>query len=138
MKKDPIAILRKSGLKKTPTRLAILSVFSEGCKPVNAEYIFKKLKTRKTSIVTIYRTLMSFEVACILSRVELHKESAHYELAGHHHHHIICTDCGTVESFDKCDVGHISEKALSKSLKFRVITQHSLEFFGVCNSCVKG
>ncbi len=138
MKKDLSILLKETGLKATRTRLAILNVFSEGCKPINAEYIFKKLKAEKTNIVTIYRTLMSFEAAGILSRVDLHKESAHYELAGHHHHHIICTDCGVVESFDQCDIGDLSQKTLHKSSKFSAIQQHSLEFFGVCKMCARG
>ena len=54
-----------------------------------------------------------------------------------HKGEIICTDCGTVESFDNCDIKNLSKNVLGKSSKFKAINQHSLEFFGVCESCAK-
>ena len=131
-------ILKGSGFKVTPTRLVVLGLFSDNCKPINAEYIFEKLKRKDINLVTIYRTLASFEKAGILHRVDLHKDSVYYELAEHHHHHIICTDCGMVESFEECGVKKLSNNVLKKSSKFKSISQHSLEFFGLCKSCAKG
>lgn len=137
MKIDFKELLKNSAFKVTPPRLAILNVFSNDCKPINAEYIFEKLKTKDINLVTIYRTLTSLEKAGILKRIDLHKESAFYELGDHHHHHIICTSCGIVESFDECDIKLLSAKVLKKSSKFKEINQHSLEFFGVCKACNK-
>ena len=137
MKEDLSNILIKHGFKITLPRLAILSVFSHECKPVNAEIIHKKLKKEKINIVTIYRTLASFELLGILKRVELQKDSTYYELAGHHHHHIICTNCGFIESFDECDILSLSKKTLAQSSQFKTINNHSLELFGVCNTCIK-
>lgn len=137
MTKDFSHILKETGFKITPPRLAILNVFSDDCKPVNAENIHEKLKNKKINIVTIYRTLASFELAGILKRVDLQKDSAYYELAGHHHHHIVCTDCGLVESFDECDILPLSKKVLAHSSKFKAVTKHSLELFGLCKTCNK-
>ena len=97
MSKDFSTTLNEKGLKNTPIREAILNVFSTDCKPINAEYIFDKLKYKKINLVTIYRTLASLEEASILRRVDMHKGSAFYELGFDHHHHLVCTDCGTVE-----------------------------------------
>lgn len=137
MSKDSNIILKEAGLKVTPTRVAILGVFSDECKPINADYIFGRLKSKGINIVTVYRTLTSFEKLNILRIVDLHKESTHYELAEHHHHHIVCTNCGIVEGFKDCDIKSLSKNVLNKSSKFKIINQHSLEFFGVCKSCVK-
>ena len=137
MLKDFTYILRERGFRVTPTRLAILNIFSSDCKPITAEYIYEKLKNKNINLVTIYRTLTSFEKVGILKRIDLHKESIYYELGDRHHHHIVCTDCGDVESFDKCGVKGLSKNILNKSSKFRTINQHSLEFFGVCKSCSK-
>ena len=141
--------LKSLGLKSTPARGAVLELFSKKCNPLCAEDIYKKFSSKsdikiksstkaKIDLVTIYRTLSSFEAAGILKRVDLHKESTYYELADHHHHHIVCTDCGTVESFDNCAIGNLSKDILKKSSKFNKISQHSLEFFGVCKTCAKG
>lgn len=135
MKEDLSNVLKTSGFKTTPIRLAILEVFSHDCKPINAEYIHQKLKKQKVNIVTIYRTLTSFENAGILKRVYLQKDSVYYEMSGHHHHHIVCTDCGLVEGFDDCDLDNLSKKVLKSSDKFNTITKHSLELFGQCKKC---
>ncbi len=128
--------LKRAGLKNTPARKLILDVFSSDCKPINAEFIYGKLKSKNINQVTIYRTLASLTQVGILKKVDLRKGSAYYELAGHHHH-IVCTDCGTVEGFDDCDIKSLSKNVLGKSSKFKAISQHSLEFFGVCKSCTK-
>ena len=135
MQKEQDIILKENGFKVTQTRILILKAFSVGCNPVNAEDIFKSLKKSKINLVTIYRTLTSFEEKGILKRIDLHKDSAYYELNDHHHHHIICTGCGLIESLGDCNEEGLSKSALKKSTKFKIISQHSLEFFGVCRKC---
>ena len=134
MSKDFSANLKEKGLKNTPIREVILNVFSVDCKPINAEYIFDKLKSKKINLVTIYRTLASLEGAGILRRVDMHKGSAFYELGLDHHHHLVCTDCGTVEEFKACDVENTAKNILKHST-FKSVGTHSLELFGVCKKC---
>ena len=130
-------ILKINGFKSTPSRISILELFSSDCKPVNAEDIFRKVN-KITDQVTVYRTLNSFEEKGILRRVDLRKGSAYYELnTKHHHHHIVCKKCGLIEIFDGCEIDKISKKILSKSLKFKNITEHSFELFGLCKTCTK-
>lgn len=129
--------LKKAGLKTTPARKFILDFFSTDCKPINAEFIYSKLKAKQINQVTIYRTLTSLEQAGIIKKVDLRKGSAHYELTYHHHHHVICTNCGKTEGFEICDIDKISKNVLRKSLLFETINQHSLELFGLCKSCSK-
>lgn len=128
-------LLKDRGLRVTPVRRAVLKLFSRGCEPMSAEMIVKKLK--QTDLVTIYRTLATFEESGILSRVDLHKDAVFYELAGHHHHHIVCTSCGTIENFETCDVEHVVSEVLQHSKSFATIRSHSFELFGVCTPCSK-
>lgn len=137
MKRNLSELLRKKGLKVTRPRLLVLDAFSDACSPMNAEFLSKKLKTQMNE-VTIYRILAQFESKRILRRVELRKDSIHYELSGnHHHHHIVCTHCGSFEHFELCVIHTLSKKVLSKSLRFSSIHDHSLELFSVCNECAK-
>lgn len=129
-------IFKKVGLKNTPARILILETFSDKCQPLKAEDVFKKLKKKNIDLVTIYRTLTSFEKAGILRKVDLHKDSQYYELAEHHHHHIICGKCGFVEELVGCDIKKLASKLVLKSSNFKIIKDHSLEFFGVCKRCV--
>lgn len=130
--------LNEVGLKNTPARKLILEVFSSDCKPINADFIYGKLKVKKINRVTIYRTLASLEHAGIIKKVDLRKDSACYELEEGHHHHIVCSDCGKTEGFEMCDLDIISKEVLKQSSQFKTINQHSLELFGLCKSCSKG
>ena len=115
---------KDAGLKATPARLAIFEAFSGKCHPLNAEDIYKKIEKNKIDLATIYRTLISFEEAGILRKVDLRKDSQFYEINKHHHHHIICNKCGFIEELDGC-----------KFSNFKIIKGHSLEFFGLCRKC---
>ncbi len=130
-------MLKEVKLKVTPARLAILGLFTEGCKPQSAEDIYKKLKNKNINLVTIYRTLGSLENAQILKRVDLHTESVLYELGAHHHHHIVCVKCGDIEGFEMCDLNKFSQEVLKHSSKFKQVNSHAFELFGICRSCVK-
>jgi len=134
-------ILKKHRLKITSTRLDILSVFSNDCQPINAEYIHKILKNKKVNLVTIYRTLLSFEKAGILKRVDLHQESIFYELINNknHHHHIICLKCKKVSDFNGCNQNAhlLINKALKQNKDFALISHHSFDLFGICKKCNK-
>lgn len=138
MTNEPPIMLKQVGLKVTPARKFILDLFSSDCEPINAEFIFGKLKSKDINQVTIYRTLASLELTRIIKRVDLRKGSTYYELAGNHHHHLVCLKCGRTEGFEHCDIDTISKTVLKKSSQFKSIDQHSLELFGMCKSCSKG
>jgi Fe2+ or Zn2+ uptake regulation protein len=134
MNTDAANILKEYKLKVTPIRLAVLGVFSHDCKPVNAEYVFEKLKKDKVNLVTVYRTLTTLSQKGILNLVNISAGSAHYEMANHHHHHLVCSDCGDIEKISICS-SLLNKDAISQSKKFKKIQSHSVEFFGICKKC---
>ena len=97
--------------------------------------IYKKLKN--IDLVTLYRTIGSFEKNGLLRRVDLHKDSVYYEINTNHHHHIICKKCGVMEDFNICDINRLTKKITAKASQFKIINEHNFELFGVCNDCVK-
>ena len=128
-------LLKNLGFKITPTRLAILDVFDKNDKPIDANFIYKKLK-EDINEVTIYRTLTSFEKSGILRKVDLRKDSIYFELNNDHHHHLICTKCGLIEDFrENKDIEKLLNQIVEKSTKFKNIKEHSLELFGFCKMC---
>lgn len=130
-------ILRKSGHKITPTRLAIMNAFRNAKRPLSAQELIDGLP-RDTDQVTIYRTLKSFKNKGVIQQIDLRHNHAHYELADiTEHHHLICVRCGRMEDVHHCGVKEIQDKVIRSSKHFSEIKQHTLEFYGICKNCAK-
>lgn len=128
-------ILKENGFKFTLNRMNIIKVFLDNDKPISADFIYQKLK-RNIDEATVYRTLSSFEKCGILKRIDLRKDSIHFELNNDHHHHIVCTKCGLVEDFKEVvEIENLLGRVVEKSSQFKIINEHSLELFGVCKLC---
>ena len=95
--------LKSSGLKATLPRIKILEVFQQtDQRHMTAEDVFKVLLAEGSDIglATVYRVLMQFEQAGILSRNHFEAGKAVFELnEGKHHDHLVCIHCGHVEEF---------------------------------------
>ena len=95
--------LKSSGLKATLPRIKILEVFQKADqRHMTAEDVYKALLKDNADIglATVYRVLMQFEQAGLLSRSHFESGKSVFELsAGEHHDHLVCLDCGHVEEF---------------------------------------
>ena len=95
--------LKNSGLKATLPRIKVLEVFQNTRqRHMSAEDVFRVLLADHADIglATVYRVLMQFEQAGILSRNHFESGKAVFELnEGKHHDHLVCMDCGRVEEF---------------------------------------
>ena len=123
------------GLKVTPQRLKIFEIFSSAKKPLTAEELFKNVSRPDFDLVTIYRTILTFEKVGIIRRVDTREKSTRYELANSHHHHLICVKCNDIEDMILEKDLDKQEKIISQTKKFKVLN-HSLEFFGICRGCL--
>jgi Fe2+ or Zn2+ uptake regulation protein len=131
-------LLKESGLKATPVRLAALVALRNASTPLTAKELIACLSKKDPSVdtVTVYRTLKSFEDASVVRSLSLGGDALRYELADDHHHHIVCLSCGLIEGFDACAFAKLGDSILRNSKKFKTITRHSFELFGLCTSCV--
>ena len=95
--------LKSSGLKATGPRLKILDVFQRSPeRHLTAEDVYKALLAEDADIglATVYRVLMQFEQAGLLSRSHFESGKSVFELnEGRHHDHLVCLTCGRVEEF---------------------------------------
>ena len=126
-------ILHNAKLKNTTPRLAVLEALSKVKHPETTQEIHQRLKN--IDLVTLYRTLASFEESGLLRKVDLCKDAVYYEINTNHHHHIICTECNNIEDFENREVEKVLEKIAKKSATFANIKSHSLELFGLCKTC---
>ena len=136
MKHDTVSLLRASGLKVTPKRLAILEALFTSESPLSVKLLTKQVKIPMDQ-ATIYRGLEEFKRVGIVAQIYNGSEEALYECGclDHHHHHITCTKCGLITEIDTC-IDSSTLTRISKNTGFTIST-HSLELQGLCKQCSK-
>lgn len=127
--------LKNSGLKATLPRIKILEVFQQASqRHMTAEDVFKVLLNEGSDIglATVYRVLMQFEQAGILSRNHFEAGKAVFELnEGKHHDHMVCVVCGRVEEFYDPEIER-RQQAIAKERGY-TLQDHALALYVVCS-----
>ena len=126
--------LKSSGLKATLPRIKILEVFQHAeRRHMTAEDVYKALLAEGADIglATVYRVLMQFEQAGLLSRSNFESGKAVFELnEGQHHDHLVCLDCGRVEEFYDAQIEQ-RQRAVTEERGFE-LQEHSLALYARC------
>jgi Fur family transcriptional regulator, ferric uptake regulator len=140
---------RGCGYRITAGREAILDVLSKSDKHLSAEDIYMKVhpKCPNIGLTTIYRTLDVLVHLGLVFKFDFGDKRARYELAegpkgARHHHHLICTKCRRIIDYtdfidEEVELLNQTEKGLSKKYNFK-ITNHLIQFYGVCSNCANG
>ena len=126
--------LKSSGLKVTLPRIKILEIFQRSQRRhLTAEDVYKALLVEGADIglATVYRVLMQFEQAGLLSRSNFESGKAVFEInEGQHHDHLVCLDCGRVEEFYDPQIEQ-RQRAVAVSRGFE-LQEHSLALYARC------
>ncbi len=126
--------LKSSGLKATLPRIKILEVFQRTARRhMTAEDVYKALLLEDSDIglATVYRVLMQFEQAGLLTRSNFESGKAVFELnEGQHHDHLVCLTCGRVEEFFDAEI-EARQRAVDEARGF-VLQEHSLALYANC------
>ena len=126
--------LKHSGLKATLPRIKILEVFQHSQRRhMTAEDVFKALLGEGADIglATVYRVLMQFEQAGLLTRSNFESGKAVFEInEGQHHDHLVCLDCGRVEEFYDAQIEQ-RQREVTVSRGFE-LQEHSLALYARC------
>ncbi len=127
--------LKSSGLKATLPRIKILEVFQQADenRHLTAEDVYKALLAEGSDIglATVYRVLMQFEQAGLLTRSNFEAGKAVFELnAGQHHDHLVCLTCGRVEEFFDAEIEK-RQHAIAAERGFE-LQEHSLALYARC------
>jgi Fur family ferric uptake transcriptional regulator len=130
--------LRRAGARTGAARDEVVSYLSQQECCLSAQELFDGLRSdgKKVGIASVYRVLEQLADLGLVHRVDLGDGVARFEPAqadGAHHHHLVCTTCGTVETFD--------DPALERRLE-RVadwhgyrLTHHEIVLHGSCSAC---
>ena len=126
--------LKNSGLKATLPRIKVLEVFQNTPqRHMSAEDVFRALLAEHADVglATVYRVLMQFEQAGILSRNHFESGKAVFELnEGKHHDHLVCVDCGRVEEFFDPEIER-RQRSVAQARGFE-LHDHALALYAVC------
>ena len=126
--------LKSSGLKATLPRIRILEVFQKAQRRhMTAEDVYKALLADGSDIglATVYRVLMQFEQAGLLTRSNFESGKSVFELnEGQHHDHLVCLSCGRVEEFFDPEIER-RQRAVAEARGFE-LHEHSLALYARC------
>jgi len=130
--------LNEFDLRATPARIAVMKLLETTNAPVDVNMAIKYLekKDMKTDPATVFRIMNMFTQKGITKQISLNEGKFRYELKNREdHHHLICENCGNIEDISDCNIAGL-EKEIGNKKKF-LVKSHSLEFYGVCESCQK-
>jgi Fur family transcriptional regulator, ferric uptake regulator len=126
--------LKNSGLKATLPRIKVLEMFQRtNQRHMSAEDVYKLLlmEDADVGLATVYRVLMQFEQAGILSRTHFETGKAVFELnEGQHHDHLVCLDCGRVEEFFDAEIEKRQHDVASE--RGFALQDHALALYATC------
>ena len=129
--------LRKSGLKFTPERRAVLEEVFSIHEHFDVERLFAGFRRKKKNIsrATIYRTLPLLMESGLVKGAVLSGDRVLYEhVFGHNHHdHLICLKCGKAIEFVNESIENLQKK-VCKKYGFKPV-EHKLEIQGYCKKC---
>ncbi len=118
----------------TLPRIKILEVFQQAQRRhLTAEDVYKHLLTEGADIglATVYRVLMQFEQAGLLTRSNFESGKSVFELnEGQHHDHLVCLTCGRVEEFFDPEI-EARQRHIAETRGFE-LHEHSLALYARC------
>ena len=126
--------LKHSGLKATLPRIKVLEVFQNASqRHMSAEDVYKVLLAEDADVglATVYRVLMQFEQAGLLTRSHFESGKSVFELnEGRHHDHLLCMTCGRVEEFYDAEIEK-RQHAIAQVRGFE-LQDHALALYAAC------
>ncbi len=136
-KEELQTMLQEADLRVTGHRLTVLGAVAKVRQPITVYELVEVLrKKHNIDQATVYRNLSSLHAARLLRRLDFNHGHAHYELeTGRASHQLVCQTCETIEKIEGVSVDDAVKKMLKKSKKFKNMTTHSIEIYGLCKSC---
>lgn len=128
---------------RTPAQDAVLAALRNCQQPLSAQKLHSAMRWSKTGppgpsqrrigLATVYRSLDALQKAGLIQhRITLGGETL-YSLVEHDNHCMTCLHCGQSLPINACPVTELEAK-LQHSSAFKIY-YHTLEFFGLCETC---
>lgn len=128
-------LLRAHGLHVTAPRVVVLEVLREAHGHLSADDVYAAVLARypAINIVTIYRTLESFERHGLAVRGTLGDKVTRWEHVDEAHHHLVCQRCGEIVELGDASFQRLADD-LNRRYGVRLSLRH-LSLKGLCAEC---
>lgn len=131
-------LLKEQGYKLTPVRELLIELFEQSNKPLSAYEIKEIVKERNLNVVTVYRTIKTYEELGLIHHIKSQNGYAKCSLdpVDHHNHHsfLVCVSCHDVKEYlDQSGCQSHKHKDLANQ-DFHCLS-HVRETLGHCHSC---
>lgn len=132
-----IAELKKSEIRITPQRYAILEYLIENHTHPTADEIYQALVSRfpNMSVATVYNNLRLFTKIGFVKEMSFGDVSSRFDFTSTQHYHAICETCGKI--VDTYYPGLEDVEAAVEKLTGYKINHHRMELYGTCPDCQK-
>lgn len=132
-----IETLKKSGVRITPQRHAVLEYLLTSMSHPTADEIYKALEDRfpNMSVATVYNNLRILREIGLVRELTYGDDSSRFDSNMKDHYHIICEDCGKIVDFHYPTLDEI--ESLAEKVSGFEISHHRMELYGKCDNCAK-
>lgn len=132
-----IETLKKSGVRITPQRHAVLEYLLTSESHPTADEIYRALKDKfpNMSVATVYNNLRNLREVGLVRELTYGDDSSRFDGNIGEHYHIMCESCGIIVDFHYPSLDEI-ESLAAKVSGFQ-INHHRLELYGKCNECAQ-
>lgn len=132
-----IETLKKSGVRITPQRHAVLEYLLTSMSHPTADEIYKALEHKfpNMSVATVYNNLRILREIGLVRELTYGDDSSRFDSNMKEHYHIICEECGKIVDFHYPTLDEI--EALAEKVSGFEISHHRMELYGKCKECSK-
>ncbi|MGX6980076.1 Fur family transcriptional regulator [Vagococcus elongatus] len=132
-----VAELKRSDIRITPQRYAILEYLIDSDNHPTADEIYQALVSRfpNMSVATVYNNLRLFTKIGFVKEMAYGDASSRFDFTSQQHYHAICESCGKIVDTFYPGLEDV-EVAVEKLTGFQ-ITEHRMELYGLCPECQK-
>jgi Fur family transcriptional regulator, ferric uptake regulator len=132
------AELQRAGARTGSARDAVIGYLAALDCCVSAQELFDGLRSerRTVGIASVYRVLDQLADLRLVHRVDFGHGVTRFEPAypgGQHHHHLVCGDCGKVDTFDDPGLER-AVRSVAGSHGY-ALDEHDVVLHGSCSEC---
>jgi Fur family ferric uptake transcriptional regulator len=129
--------LRERGYRTGGAREAVIELLGTERCCSTAQELHDRLRARgrRVGLASVYRALELLTELGFAKRIDVGEGIARYEAAhlDEHHHHVVCDDCGRIESFEDARL-ESAIAAVEDRLNYAV-GMHEVVLRGACSEC---